>query len=247
MKLKVEKKTRYSIERVRLREGLIGNALVLYSLSESMAAAVPEPQKKLKKDENPNDCNFCGSEAHVKKHCTNYHAWHAKKVMLLSLVCSKFNLTLVPRHTWWLDSAATTHISVSMQDFLSCRKASDDERYIYVGDGNPMKVEAIGNFILSLRIGFFLDLIGTPVVPSLRRNLVFVLVLDTSGYCCSFGNGKVILYQNSNLVLSGSLLRYDNLYLLDTIASFNESLHVSTVGIKRKLTNENLPHYGIRD
>ena len=29
------------------------------------------------------------------------------------------------------------------------------------------------------------------------------------------------------------------LYFLDTIASFNESLHVSTVGIKHKLTNEN--------
>ena len=84
-----------------------------------------------------------------------------------------------------------------------------------------------------------MDLIETHVVPSLRRNLVFVPVLDTSGYCCSFGNGKVILYQNSNLVGSGSLLRYDNLYLLDTIASFNESLHVSTIGIKRKLTSEN--------
>ena len=30
-------------------------------------------------------------------------------------------------------------------------------------------------------------------------------------------------YQNSNLVGSGSLLRYDNLYFLDTIISFNES------------------------
>ena len=44
--------------------------------------------------------------------------------------------------------------------------------------------------------------------------MVYVLVLDTSGYCCSFGKGKVILYQNSNL-------------------------HVSAVGIKRKLTSEN--------
>ena len=159
--------------------------------------------------------------------------------MLLSFVCSEVNLTSVPRHTWWLDSAATTHISVSMQGCFSFRKPSDDERYIYVGDGNPVEVEAIGTFRLLLRIGFYLDLIETHVIPSLRRNLVYVPVLDTSGYCCSFGNGKVILYQNSNLVGSGSLLRYNNLYFLDTIASFNESLHVSTVGIKRKLTSEN--------
>ena len=102
-----------------------------------------------------------------------------------------------------------------------------------------MEVEAIGTFRLLLRTGFYLDLIETYVVPSLRRNLVFVPILDTSGYCCSFGNGKIIFYQNSNLVGSGSLLRYDNLYFLDTIVSFNESLHVSTIGIKRKLTNEN--------
>ena len=102
-----------------------------------------------------------------------------------------------------------------------------------------MEVEAIGTFRLLLRIGFYLDLIETHIIPSLRHNLVYVPVLDTFGYCCSFRNGKVILYQNSNLVGSGSLLRYDNLYLLDTIASFNESLHVSTVGIKRKLTSEN--------
>ena len=159
--------------------------------------------------------------------------------MLLSLVCSKVNLTWVPRHTWWLDSVATTHISASMQGCLGCRKPSDDERNIYVGDGNPVEVEAIGTFRLLLRTGFYLDLIETRVVPSLRRNLVSVPILDISGYCCSFRNGKVILYQNSNLVGSGPLLRYDNLYLLDTIASFNGSLHVSTIGLKRKLTSEN--------
>ena len=34
-KLKVEKKMRYNMERVRPREGLIRNALVCFSLSES--------------------------------------------------------------------------------------------------------------------------------------------------------------------------------------------------------------------
>ena len=33
-------------------------------------AEVLEPQNKHKKDENPNGCYFCGSEGHVKKHCT---------------------------------------------------------------------------------------------------------------------------------------------------------------------------------
>ena len=78
---------------------------------------------------------FYGAEGHKKKQCTKYHAWHAKKGVLLNLVCFKVNLTSVPRYMWWIDSGATTHISVSMQGCLSCRKTSDDERYIYVGDG----------------------------------------------------------------------------------------------------------------
>ena len=36
MELKVEKKMRYDMERVQPREGLIGNALVRFSLIESM-------------------------------------------------------------------------------------------------------------------------------------------------------------------------------------------------------------------
>ncbi|KAJ4728701.1 Retrovirus-related Pol polyprotein from transposon TNT 1-94 [Melia azedarach] len=104
------------------------------------------PQKKQQKKSNDsegNDCFFCGAEGHKKKQCTNYLAWRAKKGMLLNLVCSEVNLSLVPGHTWWIDSGATTHIS------------------------------------------------------------------------------------------------YDNLYSLDIIASFNESLDLSSRGTKRKLTNEN--------
>ena len=67
---------------------------------KTMEAAVLEPQKQQKKNENSNGCYFCGFEGHVKKHCTNYHAWHAKKGMLLSLVCSEVDLTSIPRHTW---------------------------------------------------------------------------------------------------------------------------------------------------
>ncbi|KAI3445119.1 hypothetical protein Pfo_001784, partial [Paulownia fortunei] len=38
---------------------------------------------------------------------------------------------------------------------------------------------------------------------------------------------------------TGSLSLSDNLYLLDTIVSYNETLHTSSCGTKRKLTNEN--------
>ena len=36
----------------------------------------------------------------VRSNATIYHAWRAKKGMLLSLFCSDDNLVLVPRHAW---------------------------------------------------------------------------------------------------------------------------------------------------
>ena len=148
-------------------------------------------------------------------------------------------MTSVPKHNWWIESGATTHISVSMQGCLSYRKPNDGERYIFVGDGKKVKVEAIGKFRLFLKSGTYLDLNETYVVPSFRRNLVSISILNKFGYTCSFGNNKFSLFQNSNLVGTGSLSYVDNLYMLDTIASYHETLQLSTQGNKRKLTNEN--------
>ena len=86
---------------------------------DKKAAEVPY-QKKQHKEKRVDGCFFCGAMGHKKKQCTNYHAWRAKKCTLLNLVCSEVNLTSVPKHTWWIDSGATTHISVSMHGCLSC-------------------------------------------------------------------------------------------------------------------------------
>lgn len=77
--------------------------------------------------------------------------------MLLNLVCSKINLTSVPRHTWWIDSSATTYISVSSQGCLNCRKPSDGKIYIYVCDGKSVGVKAIGKSILLLKTRFYFN------------------------------------------------------------------------------------------
>ncbi|KAB5512257.1 hypothetical protein DKX38_029285 [Salix brachista] len=70
---------------------------------------------------------------------------------------------------------------------LSCRKPSDVERYIYVGDDKTVQDEAIGKF-------------------------------------------RLFLFYDSKLCGFGSISGYDNLYSIDIIASFNESLQLSTRG-----------------
>ncbi|KAK9714501.1 hypothetical protein RND81_06G099300 [Saponaria officinalis] len=183
-------------------------------------AATKGPDEQ-KENEESISCYFCGKSGHIKKNCTRYHAWLAKQT-------KKVNLASVPRNTWWVDSGATTHISVSMQG------------YIYVGDGKSVEVDAIGTFRLLLRTGFYLDLEDTFVVPSFRRNLISVSLLDKSGYSCLFENKRFILSLNSNIVGTGSLCGFDNLYMLDNIASYSENLHVETRGTKRKFNKENL-------
>jgi len=84
-----------------------------------------------------------------------------------------------------------------------------------------------------LKIGFYLDLFETFVVPSFRRNLISISSLDKFDSSCSFGNNKVSLYQNSNLIGSSSLI--DNLYTLDVICSYNEVRQTNSHGIERKL------------
>ena len=69
--------------------------------------------------------------------------------------------------------------------------------------------------------------------------MVYISVLDKFRYTCSFGNNKFSLFQNSNLVGTGSLSYVDNLYILDTVASYHETLLSGAQGVERKLTNEN--------
>ena len=89
---------------------------------------------------------------------------------------------------------------------------------------------------LKLESGYFLDLDETFYVPSFRQNLISVSLLDKSGYSCSFRNKKFSLFQNSNVVGTGSLVDY--LYKLDLHAShITESLHVNSSGLKHRLIN----------
>ena len=84
----------------------------------------------------------------MKKDCPKYAKWLVKRGKLLNFVCSEVNLALVPNHTWWIDTNATTHISVTMQGCLRSLLPIDTERFIYVGDVNKALVEVVGLFRL---------------------------------------------------------------------------------------------------
>ena len=72
----------------------------------------------------------------------------------------------------------------------------------------------------------------------LDRVWFMFFVLGKFDYHCSFGNNQFSLSLNSNIIDTGSFSIYDSLYLLDTIASYNETLHVDSRGTKRKLNKK---------
>ena len=92
-----------------------------------------------------------------------------------------------------------------------------------MGNGKKVKIEAIENCRLLLKARCYLDLNETFVVPSFRQNLISVFALDKYVYSFLFRNEKFSVFYDSKLVGSDSLLGNNNIYLLDTIASFNES------------------------
>ena len=136
-----------------------------------------------------------------------------------------------------------------MQGCLMSRLSIDAEKFIYMRNENKALVETIGLFRLQLEYGCYLDLDEAFYVLSFRWNLVFVSRLDKSSYSYSFGNGKMSLFQYSNIIGTGSLV--NNLYKLDiNVSHIYESLHASNCGSKRKLTDENssmLWHKRLRD
>ncbi|RDX64185.1 hypothetical protein CR513_57290, partial [Mucuna pruriens] len=71
-----------------------------------------------------------------------------RRIRNLHTTFVRINLTFVPKDTWWVDSGATTHISVTIRGCLWSRPLSDDERFIFVGDDNKAAVKAIGTFRL---------------------------------------------------------------------------------------------------
>ena len=104
-------------------------------------------------------------------------------------------MTLVSRHTWWIDLGATTHISVSMQGCLSCRRPSDGERYIYIRDDKLVEVEAIGTFGLLLRTSYFLDLKDTYVVRLLDRIWFLFLYWTSFVIVIHLGMKNLVFYK----------------------------------------------------
>lgn len=97
-----------------------------------------------------------------------------------------------------------------------------------------------------------LDCLLKLVIFGFRRDICSAIIqtkfnsISTLGkfsFCRSFENNKVSLFQDLNITITSFLI--DNLYLLDTILSYNETLQTTTRGTKCKLMMGILPYFGL--
>ena len=87
----------------------------------NQGAALQKNQKRQKQDKSI-DLFLLPKTWSFQESFTKYHVWRENNGNFITLVCTEVNLASVSIDTWWLDSRATIHVSMSMQDCLHCRK-----------------------------------------------------------------------------------------------------------------------------
>ena len=103
-------------------------------------------------------------------------------------MCFESNLAEVPHNTWWIDSKCMNHVSNIVHGFLTIQTISPNEKFIFMGNEVKASMEIVETYCLKRNTGHRLDLLETPYVPSLSRNLVSLSKLDITGYSFNFGN-----------------------------------------------------------
>uniref|UniRef100_A0A2N9EWH4 Integrase catalytic domain-containing protein n=1 Tax=Fagus sylvatica TaxID=28930 RepID=A0A2N9EWH4_FAGSY len=150
----------------------------------------------------------------------------------LAFVCFESNLVDIPLNSWWVDTGASIHVTNSLHGFKSKRRPYDGEVAVYMGNEEKALVEFIGVVNLPLASGGVLVLDDVVYVPSLRRSLISVSKLDSSGFGFHFGNKRFVLYSGSREIASSALC--DGLYKLDLDPNYPSSHNVfATIGSKR--------------
>ena len=100
-----------------------------------------------------------------------------------------------------LDSGATVLVATSLQGIRNLSKLSEKESKLKVGSDIGIDVEHIGIAVLEIDYGFQLVLDNVFCVPSSRRNLISLSVLDKAGYNFTFANKRVEVIYDSKVVI----------------------------------------------
>ena len=109
---------------------------------------------------------------------------------------------------------------MSFQGFKNLREPSLRENKLRVGNDLEFCIEKVGDVILVLASEFELVLKDTFYVPSFKRNMIYVSCLNKLHFSFTFGDRKINMMLNSQVIGYGPLV--DGLYKLSS-----DSDHIS--------------------
>ena len=133
-----------------------------------------------------------------------------------------------PSTSWWVDSAAIRHIARNRELFVDFKEKQLGEHRVYMG--NNTYSDVLGEGKCKFFIGDSVIVLNNVLyVPSVRRNLIFVPMLDEKGFEVKMKSGCVLINKGD---ISVSGVKVDGMYLLkcDNNKNFiSDYLNVSNV------------------
>lgn len=106
---------------------------------------------------------------------------------LIACMCN-----IVMGSVWYLDSNALIHMT-GCRDFFSDLEEKDLHMHIRLGDDERYKMTSIGKITFQSELGFPLRLKDVMFGLCLKKNLIYVAVLEDCGYDVIFNKGKTFL------------------------------------------------------
>ena len=179
------------------------------------------------------DCYRCGEIGHIARECLNNNRGSQSNQEQGNFVDSFQGLSLedeyafitgdinnadCKRDDWFIDSAATVHMSYERESFDDY-KAYEDPKCVALGDNAVIFAEGEGTVRLPVYVGseiIQITLRNVLYVPHLKKNLFSVPAATASGAEVHFDNEKCIVLKNGKFLELGHKMHGKRLYRINT-------------------------------
>ena len=116
---------------------------------------------------------------------------------------------------WYMDSAASTHMTYDLTEFSGPMKPSS--QFITLADGSKIKAQGVGTVTLMVKVDGVdteIDIVNVQYSPQLDSKLISLGTLEKKGYYFIGRNGQLKLYDKDDIVLLEGT-RTDEVYLVN--------------------------------
>jgi hypothetical protein len=120
---------------------------------------------------------------------------------------------------WLIDSGASNHMCLHRNWFSTYQ--SIDDNVVFMGNDISCKIVGIGSIRVKMYDGTIRTLTDVRHVPELRKNLIYLGVLDSGGYKCTVQGGVLKVFKGILVVMKDK--RIENLYKLEGSTETNQA------------------------